>query len=106
MRDETTDLPLFAWQPPCKLIAFPMVNRVGKIRDVARKMIDKATDRHADYYQRQVTEALICQLEKLGLSEIEQDAQIGAFWCKVEQEMIRQTYQRPGAGSHDPRGAA
>lgn len=102
-----SDLPLFTWKPSaCRLIAFPMVNRVGKIRDVARKMLDKSTDRHAEYYQKQVTEALIGQLEKIGLSEIEQDEQIGAFWCKVEQEMIRQSYQRPGTGSHDPRGAA
>ncbi|MDX0581955.1 hypothetical protein GOD01_03365 [Sinorhizobium medicae] len=106
MNDRSLDLPLFEWRPPCKVIAFPMVSRVGKIRDVARKMMDKASERHAEYYQRQVTEGLIAQLVKIGLSEIEQDEQIGAFWTKVEQEMVRMTYGRSGAGNHDPRGAA
>lgn len=100
------DLPLFAWQPPRKVIAFPMVHRVGKIRDVARKMLEKSSDRHADYYQRQVTEGLIVQLGKVGLSEAEQSEQIAAFWRKVEQEMVRLTYQQPRTGNHDPRGSA
>ena len=103
MRD--ADLPLFAWQPPCKVIPFPMTNRVGKIRDVASKMLDKATDRHADYYRRQVTEALIAQLDRIGVPEHEQNEQFGAFWQEVQNEMIRQCYGRV-AGGNDPRGAA
>ncbi|MGR9349952.1 DUF6074 family protein [Rhizobium leguminosarum] len=102
MRD--LDLPLFAWQPPCKVMAFPMVARVGKIRDVARKLASKTTDRHADYYCSQVTEALRLHLEKIGLAEAQQDEQIGAFWAKVDQEVVRLTYR--GTGSNDPRGAA
>ncbi|MBB3913873.1 DUF6074 family protein [Rhizobium fabae] len=104
MRDN--DLPLFAWQPPCKLIIFPMEARIGKIRDVALKMLDKTTDRHADWYRKQVTEALLLHLEKIGLPEDEQDEQLGAFWTKVEQEIVRMAYGRSGAGSNDPRGAA
>lgn len=94
----STELPLFAWQPPCKLIAFPMIYRVGKIRDVAFKMMDKTTDRHAEHYRGQVNEALIRQLEKIGLSEMEVDEQLGAFWQKVQAEMIRMSYQGHGAG--------
>lgn len=98
------DLPLFAWQPPCKVIAFPLVHRVGKVRDVARKMIEKSTDRHAAFYQRQVTEALVAHLERLGIPENQQDEQIVAFWRKVENEMARLCYR--GTGNNDPRGAA
>ncbi|WP_042777826.1 DUF6074 family protein [Sinorhizobium fredii] len=106
MNDRSADLPLFAWQPPCKLIAFPMINRIGKIRDVARKLHDKATDRHAEYYVKQVSDGLTSHLDRLGLSPEERNRQIDDFWTKVEQEVIRLSYQRPGAGSHDPRGAA
>ncbi len=100
------DLPLFAWQPPVKVIAFPLVNRVGKIRDVARKLHEKTTDRHAGYYLKQVTDGLAAHLDRLGISPDERERQIDAFLTKVEQEVIRLSFQRSGAGSHDPRGAA
>lgn len=106
MRDAPTDLPLFTWKPQCRVIAFPMVNRIGKIRDVARKLHDKATDRHAEYYVKQVSDGLAAHLERLGVPPEERNRQIDDFWSKVEQEVIRLSYQRPGAGSHDPRGAA
>ena len=95
-----TDLPLFAWQPPCRLIAFPMVNRVGKIRDVAGKMLDKTTDRHADHYRSQVNEALVKQFEKIGLAENEIEQQLAGFWLKVGDEMTRLTYQGHGTGGN------
>lgn len=98
------DLPLFTWKPPVSVIAFPLDRRAGKIRDVARKLLSKTTDRHADYYCSQVTEALRLHLEKIGLSESEQDEQIGAFWSKVDAELARLSYR--GTGSNDPRGAA
>lgn len=101
-----TDLPLFAWQPPCELIAFPMVNRVGKIRDVAAKLLDKSTDRHAEYYRVQVEDGLIRQFERLSLSHTEIDHQLRSFWSKVDEEVVRLTYQPGGAGTRDPRGAA
>ncbi|NTG12674.1 hypothetical protein G6L05_02790 [Agrobacterium rhizogenes] len=99
------DLPLFAWNPACKIVVFPMTARVGKVRDVASKMLDKATDRHADYYRRQVTEAVLTQMARLGIPEHEQDEHLGAFWHAVQDEMIRQCYSRV-AGGNDPRGAA
>ena len=103
-RDDNSSLPLFSWQAPCSVIAFPLDRRMGKIRDVAAKLLDKTTDRHAEWYRRQVTEALLVHLERLGLPEGEQDDQLGAFWSRVQDEMIRQTYR--GTGSHNPKGAA
>ena len=90
------DLPLFAWTPPCKMIVFPMGNRVGRIRDVASKMLGKTTQRSADHYYRQVTEAMEQQLGRLGLPEIEVDEQIGAFWVAVDQEITRLVFQQTG----------
>lgn len=97
------DLPLFAWQPPRKTIVFPMKSRIGRIRDVAAKMVDKQTQRHADHYFRQVNEAMVNQLSRIGLSELEIDEQVGAFWVAVDQEITRLVYQRTGGY---PGGAA
>lgn len=71
---------------PCKIIAFPLVRRVGKVRDVARKMLTKSTVRHMDSYCEQVTGVLINQMDRLGVPEAEQDEQLGLFWLAVERE--------------------
>jgi hypothetical protein len=96
-----TDLPLFNWQPPCKLIAFPLANRVGRIRHVASKLVDKTTDRHADYYRCQVNEGLVHHLQKLGLSRSSIDRELDRFWHEVDIEVSRQAYR-----GHRPGGAA
>lgn len=95
------DLPLFAWRPPCQIVAFPLVNRVGKIRDVASKLLDKTTERHADYYRCQVNEGLVRHLEKVGLSRSSIDRELDRFWHEVELEVARQSYR-----GHRPGGAA
>lgn len=99
------NLPLFAWQPQCVVFSFPLSRRVGKIRDVASKMLDKTTDRHAEHYRSQVTEALQRQMSRSGVNEIIQADEIAAFWAKVHEEMVRLTYGSRGR-SPDPRGAA
>ena len=101
-----SDLPLFSWKPPaCTMIPFPMSHRVGKIRDVAAKLLEKGTERHADYYCKQVTDGLVAQFEKIGLSEEQQGEQIGSFWSKVHQEVARLQH-RSTAGNNNPKGAA
>lgn len=85
-------LPLFAWSPPCRIIVFPLTKRVGRIRTVAEKMLDKPTDRAAAFYRNQVTDALLKSLERAGIPEAEQDEQLGAFWQAVQAEMIRLNY--------------
>lgn len=99
MRDD--GLPLFNWQPAANVIVFPMVRRVGRIRDVATKMLDKPTDRAAAFYRDQVTDALLRPLSRAGVSETEQDEQLGAFWAAVDAEIIRLTYRgsRPGGNA-------
>ncbi|WP_442582513.1 DUF6074 family protein [Mesorhizobium sp. ASY16-5R] len=74
------------------LIIFPMTARVGRIRDVATKMLEKPTDRAAEYYRRQVTEAILVALVRLGVGEIEQDEHLERFWAAVRNEIVRQTY--------------
>ena len=86
------DLPLFAWQPPRKLIPFPMAKRIGRIRDVAQRLLDKRTNRSATHYRKQVTDALIASFDRIGVPETEQDEQLGVFWSAVEVEMGRQCH--------------
>lgn len=95
------ELPLFNWQPSRQVIVFPMTRRVGRIRDVAVKMLDKPTDRAAAFYRDQVTDGLLRSLARAGIPDDEQDEQIGAFWSAVQAEMIRLTYrgQRPGGNA-------
>lgn len=92
---------LFDWTPPCRVIAFPLIHRVGKIRDVASKMLAKSTDRHAESYRDQVTTGLLGHLARLGMPEHERDEQLGAFWTAVDIEIIRLTYRgsRPGGNA-------
>ncbi|TSE07636.1 hypothetical protein C1D09_018850 [Mesorhizobium intechi] len=83
------------------MIVFPMANRVGRIRDVAAKMLDKPTDRAAAFYRDQVTDALLRSLARAGISAAKQDEQLGAFWSAVEVEMVRLSYRgsRPGGSA-------
>lgn len=76
----------------CRLIAFPPDKQVGRIRGTALKLWAKGTDRHADYYRGQVTEAIEKKLARIGVPEDEQDEMIGAFWRAVELEVARLAY--------------
>ncbi|UXS31349.1 hypothetical protein FY152_04270 [Agrobacterium tumefaciens] len=103
MSNDADELLLFAWkQPECRLIPFPMVNRVGRIRDTATKMLDKPTEKSAEHYRRQVDEALTGQLSKIALSSEVIETERAAFWNAVEAEMTRQAYGR----RYEPDGAA
>ncbi|TIX18501.1 MAG: hypothetical protein E5V41_05880 [Mesorhizobium sp.] len=91
---------LFDWHPPCRVIVFPMVNRVGRIRSTAEKMLAKPTDRAAASYRDQVTDAMIRQMGRAGIEEATQDEQIGAFWSAVQAEIIRLAYRGDRPGGH------
>lgn len=89
---------LFDWKPPCAVIVFPMTKRVGRIRDVATKLLDKPTDKAASFYRNQVTDSLIKSMGRAGIADAEQDEHLGAFWNAVDCEMIRRTYEGHGTG--------
>jgi uncharacterized protein DUF6074 len=82
---------MFEAQSPtsCQIIAFPLTKRVAKIRDVAAKLIEKATDRQAEAYRNQIADTLFRHLERIGVPEDEQDEQVGAFFTAVELELSR-----------------
>jgi hypothetical protein len=74
---------------PCQIIAFPLTNRVAKVRDVAAKIMEKATDRQAEAYRNQVADTLFRHLAKFGVPEDDQDEEVGAFFTAVELELSR-----------------
>jgi hypothetical protein len=76
------------------VVLFPLASRTAKVRDVATKMIAKATDRHAVYYREQVNDALRLQLERRGVSADDCARELTAFWEAVRCEILAQVYRR------------
>jgi hypothetical protein len=73
----------------CQVIPFPLTKRVAKIRDVAVKLMEKTTDRHAEIYRNKIADSLFKDLARLGMAEDDQDEQVGAFFTAVELELSR-----------------
>ncbi|UCI33220.1 DUF6074 family protein [Mesorhizobium sp. B4-1-4] len=95
----SAQMELLDWNRGCHVIAFPLIRRLGRIREVASKMLTKSTDRHAERYRDQVTTGLLGHMTRLAIPEREQDEQLGAFWSAVQAEIARLTYgNRPGGG--------
>lgn len=97
------DLPLFEWAArPCEILAFPLVRRVGKVRDVAAKLTGKTTEKHAASYRLQVDTALRAHLARTRLDDSAIDAQVAAFWSSVQIEMQRLAFRDRGHGGAKP----
>ena len=77
---------------PCKIIAFPLTRRAARVREVATRIMEKTSDRQANAYRNQVAETFFRHLDKIGVAEIEQDEQVGAFFTAVEMEIARISY--------------
>lgn len=99
---DSSDLPLFRWQPACKVIAFPLNNRIGKIRKTAATLSKKHGD-DAELYWKQVSAGNRKHLARIGLSEDQIESELLKFHQSVQSEMVRQAY-RGSTGS--PGGAA
>lgn len=79
---------------------FPLDRRLGKIRDVATKLLAKTTERAVDAYRRQVTEALEVHLRSKRVPEDEHAGEIGRFWLAVDCEVARRLHgRRPSGGA-------
>ncbi|WP_411910174.1 DUF6074 family protein [Mesorhizobium sp. CO1-1-4] len=56
-----------------------MDRRVGRIRSTAEKMLAEPTERAAESYRDQVTDGMLRQMARAGISGREQDEHLGAF---------------------------
>ena len=72
----------------CQIIPFPLTRRLATVREVAARLRAK-NDRHAEAYRNRVADSLFEHLARIGLSEDEQDEQVGAFFSAVELELFR-----------------
>jgi hypothetical protein len=70
----------------CRVVAFPLARRIGRIREVARKLNGKSRAA-ASCYELQVTGGMLAHLERLGVDEAEQERQIDSFWAEVNMEV-------------------
>lgn len=82
-----------------QFIAFPLDKRIGKIRDVAGKMLATKTERQADHYRGQVSEALMHRLRTIGIPDEVIADQLAAFWSRVNAEMLRRSYGEHRGGA-------
>lgn len=120
MRDDR-QLDLFAWAPiippptpeqamtiadvapagALTIHVFPADRRVGKIRDVATKLMAKTTDRSIEHYRWQVTEALLVNMASRHVPEEQHGEQVRRFWVAVDCEVARRVNgrQRPTGGA-------
>lgn len=103
--DKLTTLPLFAWEPPCKLIAFPLTARIGKVRRCAEVLETKQGNDATGYWRHQVR-LMVDQLEKAGTSPDEINRQIAEFQQAVQNELVRRSYEGQSADNNNPKGAA
>ncbi|MFK4062926.1 DUF6074 family protein [Brucella anthropi] len=90
-------LPLFQWQPDCKILFFPLHRRVGKIRHTAAMLIDRHGE-EADVYWKQVATANRKHFERVGLSEEQSRIEFEAFSQAVHAEMIRLSLTKRDTG--------
>lgn len=75
---------------------FPLDRRVGKIRDVAGKLLAKTTERAVEHYRRQVTDALLVNFRSKRVPEERHTEELRRFWLAVDLEVARRLYGRKG----------
>ena len=101
MRDDR-QLDLLAWAPPAGpagVVPFPLDRRLGKIRDVAGKLLAKTTDRAVAHYRRQVTDALLVNLRSKRVPEERHADELRRFWLAVDLEVARRLYGKKGGAA-------
>jgi hypothetical protein len=74
------------------VIAFPSQHRIGKIRDVAAKILATKSAKHANYYRDQVGAAMAANLRSKRVAEAAIGGEISRFWRAVDLELARLTH--------------
>lgn len=84
------------------ILAFPLNARVGKIRDVAAKLVATKTTKHAEHYRHQVSEAMGVHLRSRRVPLERHADLVRRFWTAVDCEVARRLNGR----RRGPGGAA
>lgn len=72
---------------PCTVMAFPLSRRWREVRSAALTLAAVTSEDDADLVRHELAERLFDQLARLGLSEDEQDEEVGAFFHRVDMEL-------------------
>lgn len=75
----SSDLPLFAWQPPRQTIPFPARSRIGHARKVALQMAKARTQNEATWAYTRACDSFVAQMRKAGIAEHEIERQLADF---------------------------
>lgn len=75
----------------CEVIAFPVWRRAGELRAAAIQLAEIEDIERADHIRYALGERLFAELDMLGLSEGEQDEQVGAFFFELD--MLLEDYR-------------
>jgi hypothetical protein len=88
--------PLFEWDPPAKVVAFPLSRRLAKIRRVA-DLLDKRQGSEADSYWKTTVRGLADQLARAGVPADDINRELLEFQEAVQAELRRRfTSWEPG----------
>lgn len=93
-----SDLPLFAWRQPRRIIPFPIARQRGLVRQVAARLLKMSGDVAWTYWTNTLAETRE-HLARAGLSETEQDDELRRLFDEVHAEMQRI------CGEHEDRSA-
>ncbi|MER9169855.1 DUF6074 family protein [Mesorhizobium australicum] len=93
-------LDLLDWTPPCKVIAFPMVKRIGKVRRVADVLAVKRGAAATNYWKQTVS-TLAGQMARAGIDPDTINRELRQFHDAVQRELwLRSGHdQRPGGSA-------
>ncbi len=78
--------------PSPAILPFPLARRLGKVRDVANKLLTRTTERAVEHYRRQVTSALQVHLQVKRVPAEDHQGEIARFWLAVDCEVARRLY--------------
>ena len=79
-KSQHLDLPLFEYEYPTKVLAFPLAKRVGKVRCVAAVMRSMKSEKAADAYYRKIDSSLKKQLINSGVQKFKINGELDSFW--------------------------
>lgn len=83
---------LNTYQSSAEIMPFPLSARIGKVRDVAGKLLACKSSQHARVYRAQVTEALGVHFRSKRVPTELHAGEIHKFWSAVELEVARRLH--------------
>ncbi|UCI17021.1 DUF6074 family protein [Mesorhizobium sp. B2-1-8] len=93
-------LSLLDWTPPCKVVAFPLAKRSGKVRRVAEVLSTKHGAAATNYWKQTIA-AIAGQMQRAGIDHDAINSELRDFHDAVQRELwtLAGQGQRPGGSA-------